>query len=103
MRHGQRVTTTTTSSKRLKLVLSSTALVSTLAVATLSTAQDAVPVSGDSFGYGSDAVAGVSGKFELFGGGDDNGTLYGGSASVALPIGTEFGLQFDAIAGVVAD
>ena len=57
MKHGQRVPSSTGKNNRLRMVLSSTALVSTLAVATWGTAQEAVPVSGDQFGYGQKAVA----------------------------------------------
>ncbi|MFA5123055.1 hypothetical protein, partial [Zavarzinia sp.] len=89
--------------KRLKIILSSTALVSTLAMASWSTAQDAVPVSGDQFGYGNSALAGVSGRLTMFGGGDSDGAIYGGAPSLALPVGQDFAVQFDGIGGVAAD
>ncbi|MCF4167290.1 hypothetical protein L2U69_16700 [Zavarzinia compransoris] len=49
------------------------------------------------------AVAGSSFQIDVFGGGDEGGTLYGAAPSVTLPIGDSLGLQVDGIAGMVAD
>lgn len=92
---------------KLRAILSSTALVSTMAMATLATSQDAsqdaVPVSSDQFGYGGKAVAETNGQLSLFGGQDENGGLYGGAPSLTIPLGDSGGLQIDGIAGVVGD
>lgn len=66
-------------------------------------AQDAYPVSGDQFGYGSRAVAETSFNLEIFGGGDENGGTFGGAPSLTIPLGDKLGLQVDGVAGFTAD
>jgi len=45
------------------------------------------------------AVDGVNGKISGFGGAFDGQPLYGGTGSFTAPLGTQFGLQLDALAG----
>jgi hypothetical protein len=96
----------------IRAILSSTALVSTMAMATFAASQDttqpdatqeAVAVSGEQFGYSGKAVAETNGQLSIFGGQDENGGLYGGAPSLTIPLGDSLGLQIDGIAGFVAD
>lgn len=88
--------------RKTNLLLGSAVLVSVGAAAGFVTAQDAVPVS--SFDGGKPvAVAGTSFTLEAFGGGDDNGGIYGGAGSIAIPLSDSLGLQADAIGGAVGD
>ncbi|PWR19669.1 hypothetical protein [Zavarzinia compransoris] len=48
------------------------------------------------------AVAASSFQIEAFGGGDESGGLYGGGASLTLPLGSRLGLQIDGIVGKAA-
>ncbi|RJF86425.1 hypothetical protein D3874_04785 [Oleomonas cavernae] len=48
------------------------------------------------------AVAASSFQFDAFGGGDESGGLYGGGASLTLPLGDSIGLQVDGIVGKAA-
>ncbi|RJF94776.1 hypothetical protein D3874_02880 [Oleomonas cavernae] len=83
------------------LLLGSAVLVSASAAAGLGLGQDAEPVSASAGQDGGPvAVAGTSFVLEGFGGGDDNGAIYGGAGSIAIPLGDRGGLQADAIAGV---
>ncbi|MFA5121727.1 hypothetical protein [Zavarzinia sp.] len=84
-------------------VVATSAAVLALAVAAPLAAQDAVPISRDQFGYGTRAVADTNLKVDIFGGGDENGGLFGGAPSLAIPLGDSFGLQADGVAGFVAD
>jgi hypothetical protein len=45
------------------------------------------------------AVDGVNGTISGFGGAFDGQALYGGAGSLTVPLGTQFGFQFDALAG----
>lgn len=49
------------------------------------------------------AVAETNMKLDIFGGGDENGGMFGGAPSLALPLGGSLGLQIDGVAGFVAD
>lgn len=89
---------------RLRLFLSSTALLGSLSTAALpAAAQDAYAVSGDQFGYGHKAVASANFQATLFGGGNEGGGTYGGTSSFAMPLGDNMGLQVDGVAGYAAD
>ena len=88
---------------RLRQILSTTALASGLAAAVPALAQEAYPVSGDQFGYGTKAVAEANFQASLFGGGDEDGGTYGGAPSFTMPLGDKLGLQVDGIAGYAAD
>jgi hypothetical protein len=83
------------------LLLGSAVLVSASVAAGLGRGQDAEPVSASAGQDGGPAaVAGTSFVLEGFGGGDDNGAIYGGAGSIAIPLGDRAGLQADGIAGV---
>lgn len=85
-----------------KVLLSTTALVAIGAAAGMAAAQDAVPVAADQFGYSHKAVADTSFALGLFGGGDENGAMFGAMPSFTAPLGDQVGIQVDGAAGVVA-
>ncbi|MCF4165100.1 hypothetical protein L2U69_05555 [Zavarzinia compransoris] len=87
---------------KMNAFLSSAALASVIAATSFVSAQEAMPVSDDQFGYGK-AVAETNFQLSIFGGGDENGGLYGGAPSLTIPLGDSVGLQIDGIAGFVAD
>ncbi|WP_208111925.1 hypothetical protein, partial [Zavarzinia compransoris] len=87
----------------LRSLLSTTALLTGLAASAGALAQEAFPVSGDQFGYGSRAVAEANFQASLFGGSDSNGGIYGGAPSFTMPLGDSLGVQVDGIGGVVGD
>lgn len=87
---------------KMRAITLSAAILAAASAAPFVLAQDAVPVSEEQFGYGK-AVAETNFQLSIFGGGDENGGLYGGAPSVTLPIGDKLGLQIDGIAGFVAD
>lgn len=66
-------------------------------------AQDAIAVSPYQFGANTQAVSETNLRVDIFGGGDENGGLYGGAPSLAIPLGGNVGLQVDGVAGFVAD
>jgi len=82
------------------IIASSMALGAALAACAASFAQDTVPVAEAAPAVG---VAGTSFELGLFGGGDDNGSFYGATPSLMVPLGDNVGLQVDGIAGVAAD
>ncbi len=87
---------------KLRTLWTSTAVVAVVAAAGFAGAQDAVPVSSDQLGSGK-GVEETNAQLSLFGGGDENGGIYGGAPSLTIPLGDNGGLQLDGIAGVVAD
>lgn len=87
---------------KMNALLSSAALASVIAATSYVSAQEAMPVSDEQFGYGK-AVAETNFQLSIFGGGDENGGLYGGAPSLTIPLGDSVGLQIDGIAGFVAD
>ncbi|PWR25972.1 hypothetical protein DKG74_03220 [Zavarzinia aquatilis] len=86
----------------MRAITLSAAFVAATSAAPFVLAQDAVPVSPDQFGAGK-GVAETNFQLGIFGGGDENGGLYGGAPSLTLPLGDNVGLQIDGIAGFVAD
>lgn len=78
-------------------LLSAATLGAVLGVATWAGAQDQVPSAEDTA-----AVAASSFQFEAFGGGDENGGLYGAGGSFTTPLGDSVGLQIDGIVGNAA-
>lgn len=84
------------------VLLSSTALLAIGIAAGTAASQDAFSVNPNQFGYGSKAVAETSFTLGLFGGGDENGVMFGGMPSFTAPLGDKVGLQIDGAAGVVA-
>lgn len=75
-------------------LLSAATLGAVLGVATWAGAQDQAPSAEDTA-----AVAASSFQFEAFGGGDENGGLYGAGGSFTTPLGDSVGLQIDGIVG----
>lgn len=87
---------------KMRAIALSAAALAVVSAAPFVVAQDAVPVSADQFGTGQ-AVSEINGQLAIFGGGDENGGLYGGAPSLTMPLGDKLGLQIDGIAGFVAD
>ncbi|MDD3444237.1 MAG: hypothetical protein PHS60_02405 [Zavarzinia sp.] len=87
---------------KMNVLFSSAALAAVVAAASLGSAQEAVTASDGQFGEGK-AVAETNFQLSIFGGGDENGGLYGGAPSLTIPLGDNAGLQIDGIAGFVAD
>ncbi|WP_133251578.1 hypothetical protein [Zavarzinia aquatilis] len=88
---------------RCSALTTATALSALLATAAPAGAQDAIAVSPLQFGADTMAVAETNLRLDVFGGGDENGGLFGGAPSLAVPLGDNFGVQFDGMAGFVAD
>lgn len=86
----------------MRAITLSAAILAATSAAPFVLAQDAVPVSEDQFGVGK-GVAETNFQLGIFGGGDENGGLYGGAPSLTMPLGDNVGLQIDGIAGFVAD
>lgn len=86
---------------KFNAILGPAVVAASVAVAAFVGAQEAIPVSSSQFGEG--ATGEVSGQLSIFGGGDENGGLFGGAPSVTVPLSGNVGIQFDAIAGFVAD
>ncbi|MCW0180216.1 MAG: hypothetical protein OJI70_00480 [Zavarzinia sp.] len=82
--------------KRIGLLTAAT-LGAALGAATWAGAQDQAPAPADMA-----AVAASSFQFEAFGGGDENGGLYGAGGSFTTPLGDSMGLQIDGIVGNAA-
>ncbi|PWR23998.1 hypothetical protein [Zavarzinia compransoris] len=76
---------------KINAILGSAVFAAAVAGATFVGAQDSGPVSE------------VSGQLSIFGGGDENGGLFGGAPSLTVPVDGSFAVQFDGIAGFVAD